>query len=107
MSRRAPRPLALAIEALTTRLAPATLLGDVQRVWEQAAGPAIAAEANPVSERAGTVTLQCSSAVWMQEIALMGPGLVEALNGLLGTDRVIAVRCVATTGRRGPPRRGA
>ena len=41
--RRAPRPLALAIEALTGRLAPATLLGDVQRVWEQAAGPAIAA----------------------------------------------------------------
>jgi predicted nucleic acid-binding Zn ribbon protein len=102
--RRAPRPLAHAIEALTGRLAPATLLGDVQRVWEQAAGPAIAREAAPVSERGGTVTLECSSAVWMQEIDLMGPGLVAQLNALLGGERVSGVRCVATTGRRGPPR---
>ena len=101
--RRAPRPLGIAIDELTTRLAPATLLGDVQRVWEQAAGTAIAREAAPVSERAGTVTLQCSSAVWMAEIDLMGPTLVAQLNGLLGGDRVSAVRCVATTGRSGPP----
>ncbi len=101
--RRTPRPLAIALGALTGRLAPATLLGDVQRVWEQAAGPAIAREAAPVAERAGTVTLECSSAVWMAEIDLMGPGLVAQLNELLGSERVSGVRCVATTGRRGPP----
>ncbi|HVF80185.1 MAG TPA: DUF721 domain-containing protein [Solirubrobacteraceae bacterium] len=100
MRRRAPRPVTTAIEALTRRLAPATLLADVQRVWAQAAGPGIADEASPVSEREGTVTLLCSSAVWMQEIDLMGPVLVDALNDALGSDRVQAVRCVATTGRR-------
>jgi len=99
MRRRAPRPLATAVEALTQRLAPATLLADVQRVWPQAAGPEIAAEAEPVSERAGTVTLLCSSAVWMQEIDLMGPTLVDSLNAALGSDRVQALRCVATAGR--------
>jgi len=104
MRRRAPRPLGIAIEQLTARLAPATLLGDVQRVWEAAAGPAIAREADPVSERGGTVTLQCSSAVWMAEIDLMGPALVAQVNALLGGERVSAVRCVATTGRRAPPR---
>jgi predicted nucleic acid-binding Zn ribbon protein len=103
MSRRAPRPLAIALEALTGRLAPATLLGDVQRVWEQAAGAAIAREAAPISERDGTLTLACSSAVWMQEIDLMGPDLVSRVNALLDAERVTAVRCVATTGRRGPP----
>ncbi len=103
MRRRAPRPLGIAIEALTTRLAPATLLGDVQRVWEAAAGPAIAREATPVSERAGIVTLQCSSAVWMAEIDLMGPELVAQVNARLGGERLSGVRCVATTGRRGPP----
>jgi predicted nucleic acid-binding Zn ribbon protein len=102
MRRRAPRPLAAAVEALTQRLAPATLLADVQRVWEQAAGSGIASEAKPVSERAGTVTVQCSSAVWMQEIDLMGPVLVDALNDALGGERVKAVRCVATAGRRRP-----
>lgn len=102
--RRAPRPLGIALEALTGRLAPATLLGDVQRVWEVAAGAAIAREAAPVSERAGTVTLECSSAVWMAEIDLIGPELVARLNARLGGERVSKVRCVATTGRREPPR---
>ena len=99
MRRNAPRPLFVAIEALTARLAPATLLADVQRVWEAAAGPAVAGEGSPISERAGTVTLLCSSAVWMQEIDLMGPVLVDALNRALGSERVLGVRCVATAGR--------
>jgi predicted nucleic acid-binding Zn ribbon protein len=100
MRRRAPRPVASAVLTLTQRLAPATLLADVQRVWPQAAGAAVAGAAQPVSEREGTVTLLCSSAVWMQEIDLMGPVLVDALNEALGDDRVRAVRCVATAGRR-------
>lgn len=99
MRRRAPRPVASAVEALTLRLAPATLLADVQRVWPQAAGEAVASAAQPVSEREGTVTLLCASAVWMQEIDLMGPVLVDALNAALGSERVQAVRCVATAGR--------
>ncbi len=101
--RRAPRPIGTAVEALSRRLAPATLLADVQRVWESAAGPAIAHEAKPVSEREGTVTLLCSGSVWMHEIDLMGPVLVDAINGALGSDRVRAVRCTAT-GRRPRPR---
>jgi hypothetical protein len=40
----------------------------------------------------------------MAEIDLMGPALVARLNELLGGERVTAVRCVATTGRRAPPR---
>lgn len=102
--RRAPRPLGAAVEALTARLAPATLLADVQRVWPGAAGPAIAREAHPVSEREGTLTLRCTSAVWMQEIDLMGPALVAELNRALGSERVRAVRCVATDRRRCGPR---
>ena len=100
MSRLAPRPAGIAVEALAQRLAPATLLADVQRVWEEAAGAAIARAAQPVSERAGTVTVLCTSAVWTQEIDLMGPLLVEALNRALGADRVQAIRCVGTPGRR-------
>jgi len=103
--RRAPRPLSIALEGLTARLAPATLLADVQRVWEQAAGAAIAREAMPVAERDGTVTLQCASATWMQEVELMGPVLVEQLNEHLGGDRVIGLR-VTMAGRRGQAREG-
>jgi predicted nucleic acid-binding Zn ribbon protein len=106
MTRRpAPRPLGPAVEALAARLAPATLLADVQRVWEAAAGPAIAAAAQPVAEREGTLTLRCTSAVWMAEIDLMGPTLVAELNGALGSERVRAVRCTAADRRRPGPHR--
>jgi predicted nucleic acid-binding Zn ribbon protein len=103
--RRAPRPLSIALEGLTARLAPATLLADVQRVWEQAAGAAIAREAMPVAERDGTVTLHCASATWMQEVELMGPVLVDQLNEHLGGDRVTGLR-VTMAGRRGQAREG-
>jgi predicted nucleic acid-binding Zn ribbon protein len=100
---RALRPLRPAVEALADALAPATVLADVQRVWEHAVGPAIAREASPLSERDGTLTLLCSSAVWMQEIDLMGPVLVEKVNAALGAERLRAVRCTATRGRHPSP----
>jgi predicted nucleic acid-binding Zn ribbon protein len=103
MRPRALRPLAPAVEALADALAPATVLGEVQRVWDAAAGAAIAREASPLAERGGTLTLLCSSAVWMQEIDLMGPVLVEKINAALGAEKVQRVRCVATRGRRPSP----
>ncbi|MGH2919422.1 MAG: DUF721 domain-containing protein [Solirubrobacteraceae bacterium] len=103
MRPRALRPLRPAVEALADALAPATLLADVQRVWEGAVGPAIARAASPLSERDGTLTVLCSSAVWMQEIDLMGPVLAERVNASLGAERVRAVRCVATRGRHPSP----
>ena len=100
-SRRAPRPVAGAVGALAERLRPATPLGDVQSVWREAVGEAIAREAQPVAERAGTVTVACASSVWAQEIGLMAPALCDALNTRLGAERVTALRCTARgVGRR-------
>jgi predicted nucleic acid-binding Zn ribbon protein len=103
MRRRAPRPLGPAVEALAAKLAPVTLLADVQRVWGRAVGASIAGEAEPIAERDGTLTVLCGSAVWMQEIDLMGPALVGRINAVLGADRVRALRCVATRGRHPSP----
>ena len=99
MSRRAPRPAALAIEALADRLAPQTLLAQVQRLWPDVVGDTIAAEATPTSDRSGTLQVTCRSAVWAQELDLMGPDLVGRLNAALGWDAVVALRCSAA-----PPR---
>jgi predicted nucleic acid-binding Zn ribbon protein len=90
--RRAPVPLAGAVEALTRRLEPLTPLAAVQRAWPDAVGPAIAAECAPASERAGVVTVTCRSAVWAQELALMAPELTERLNAALGAPRVTELR---------------
>jgi predicted nucleic acid-binding Zn ribbon protein len=64
-------------------------------VWPDAVGEAIAREARPVAERDGTVTVACSSAVWAQEVGLMGPQLCAALNARLGGERVASLRCTA------------
>jgi predicted nucleic acid-binding Zn ribbon protein len=99
MRRRDPRPTGHAIAALADRLAPQTLLGDVQRVWPQAVGEVVAAQADPTGERDGVLVVTCSSAVWAQELDLMGPDLVARLNGLLEGGTVRALRCRAVSPR--------
>lgn len=84
MRRTAPQPLAGALSRAAKAAAPATLLARVQACWATAVGEAIAAEAVPVAERAGTVTVHCRSAAWASELELLAPELVEGLNEALG-----------------------
>jgi predicted nucleic acid-binding Zn ribbon protein len=97
--RRSPRPLGASLGALQDRLAPASLLAEAQLVWPRAVGSAIAAEASPVSERGGVLTVSCSASVWAQELELMAPGIIERLNELLSGGQVARLRCVAVPGR--------
>ena len=80
MRRPGPRPLALALAEFSQEAAPATLLARVQGCWAEVVGPALAAEASPVGERAGTLTLSCRSAGWAHELELLAPDLLERLN---------------------------
>jgi predicted nucleic acid-binding Zn ribbon protein len=89
----APRSLAVALEDLTSALAPATTLARVQKIWERAAGPAIAAAAHPTAERNGVLTVTCAAAVWAQELDLMSSELVPRLNAALGEEAVRELRC--------------
>jgi predicted nucleic acid-binding Zn ribbon protein len=93
MRRRDPRPVGHAIAALADRLAPQTTLASVQRVWPDAVGDVIAAQAEPTGEREGVLTVTCSSAVWAQELDLMGPDLVGRINAALGAETVLSLRC--------------
>lgn len=94
LSRRSPRPLSVALDALRDELAPQTLLAEAQRVWPQAVGSAVAAEAQPHSERNGVLTISCSASVWAQELDLMGPVLVARLNRQLQAGQIARLRCV-------------
>lgn len=85
MSRRqGPRSIAAALDAVVARAAPQTVLARVQGVWSEAVGPAVAAQAQPVSERGGVVTVECSASVWAQEVELLAPRLLERLREVLG-----------------------
>ena len=99
--RRSPRRLMAALDQVRDELAPETLLADVQRAWRHAVGAAIAVEARPTRERAGVVTVSCSSSVWAQELDLMAPAIIERLNRHLAAGssgvpagRVVRLRCV-------------
>ena len=84
MRRSSPRPVAAALEDLVTRAEPATVLARAQACWPEVVGAAIAAEAEPVAERGGVLEVACRSAVWAQELQLLGGDVVRRLNAALG-----------------------
>jgi predicted nucleic acid-binding Zn ribbon protein len=97
--RRAPRRVALALDRIQDQLAPQTLLAEAQRAWSEAVGGTIAAEAQPIAERGGVLTISCSASVWAQELDLMAPSILERLNTLVRAGQITRLRCVSV-----PPR---
>jgi predicted nucleic acid-binding Zn ribbon protein len=85
--------VAMALESLQDRWAPQTTLAQVQRAWPQAVGDYIAAQAKPVSERGGTLTVACATGSWAQELDLMAPDVIRTLNELLTGVRLTRLRC--------------
>jgi predicted nucleic acid-binding Zn ribbon protein len=83
----------MALDRLTSTLAPASTLARVQEVWGEVAGPAVAAAASPVSERGGVLTVTCQASVWAQELDLMSAQLIPRLNAALGGDEIRELRC--------------
>jgi predicted nucleic acid-binding Zn ribbon protein len=82
--RRAPRQASSAIRAARDRAAPRTGLAAVQAAWSGTVGEQLAAVAAPVSERTGTLTIECADSVWAQELNLMQTQLLERLREELG-----------------------
>ena len=95
MRRRSLAPISGALGALTDRLAPPTLLAEVQRAWPEAAGATLAPHGEPWAERDGEVSVACPQAVWAQELDLMSELVVERLNVALGRPAVKRLRVQA------------
>ncbi len=73
---------------------PHGLLAEVQAVWSEVAGAALADSARPVSEREGIVTVACESAVWAQELDLLASDLCARLNARLTQGAVARLRFI-------------
>jgi predicted nucleic acid-binding Zn ribbon protein len=98
MRRIAPRPIGRALEKALPDARPAGLLADVQSAWPAVAGTVLAASASPVSERAGTVTVECESSVWAQELELLGADLTRRLDEAVTAGRVERLRFIVGSG---------
>jgi predicted nucleic acid-binding Zn ribbon protein len=90
--RRAPRPAADAFRAALQKAAPRTPLAAVQAAWATAVGEHLAAVAVPVSERNGTLTVECADAVWAQELDLMQETLLQRLQAEVGEQAPQSLR---------------
>jgi predicted nucleic acid-binding Zn ribbon protein len=90
--RRAPRPAAKAFQAALQRAAPQTPLAAIQTAWSNAVGEQLSAQAVPVSERDGTLVIECADAVWAQELDLMQETLLERLREQVGEQAPEALR---------------
>ena len=82
--RRAPRKAGEAFRVARDRAAPKTGLASVQAAWAEALGERLAEVAQPVSERTGTLTVECADSVWAHELDLMQEQLLERLREALG-----------------------
>jgi predicted nucleic acid-binding Zn ribbon protein len=99
MRRRGLAPVSRALDAATARLAPATLLAEVQRAWPEAAGATFAPHSEPWAERDGELLVACPEAVRAQELDLMSELVIERLNQALGRP---AVRRLRVQARKAP-----
>ena len=71
--------------------------------WPDAVGPEIARRAGPLDFRNGHLTLAVVSAAWAQQLTLMSPRIIEALNARLGKELVKSLRCRQATVEPPPP----
>ncbi|HET6997751.1 MAG TPA: DUF721 domain-containing protein [Solirubrobacterales bacterium] len=97
--RRAPRQAAVAFRVARDRAAPRTALAAVQVAWAEAVGEHLATVATPVSERSGTLTIECADTVWAQELDLMQGQLLERLRAALGDQAPSTLRFRVTNDR--------
>lgn len=87
-----PKPVGKVLGAFRTEVAPESLLASVQMIWPRAVGERIAAVTDVTDEREGVITVACTSAVWAQELEMMGPRITAKLRGELGDERVRKLR---------------
>jgi len=90
--RRAPREASAAFRAARELAAPRTGLAAIQGAWAEAVGAQLAAVASPVSERAGTLTIEVTDSVWAQELDLMQDALLSRLREALGESAPQALK---------------
>jgi predicted nucleic acid-binding Zn ribbon protein len=90
--RRAPRQASSAFRVARDLAAPKTGLASIQSAWAAAVGEQLAAVATPVSERSGTLTIECADSVWAQELDLMQGQLLERLKEALGEQAPKALK---------------
>ena len=78
-----PERVSGAVGRFVESVAPETFEAEIQTVWRAAVGDRLAEVTRVSGEREGVVTVDCESAVWAEELALMETRIRNSLNGAL------------------------
>ena len=93
--RRKPVPIAEALSGFLNRRGLAKRMEQAEAIvdWPRAVGPQIAAVTQPVSITPdGTLFVAVTTHSWMNELSLMEPQLLSALNAAEGREKVRKIR---------------
>ena len=93
--RRKPVPIAEALTGFLTRRGLARRIEQAEAVvdWPAVVGPQIAAVTQPISLTPdGTLFIAVTTHSWMNELSLMEPDLLAALNKVEGREKVRKIR---------------
>lgn len=90
-----PEPIADVLQSWIDKSGIATRIGQASVVpeWEKLVGPQISSVTAPTSVTAdGTLWVQVTTNAWMNELSLMEPQLLRALNARPGGARIRRIR---------------
>ncbi len=93
-----PKSIGELLGGFRTEVAPGSPLAAIQGAWKAVVGERIAAVTEVVDEREGVLTIECSSAVWAQELELMGPRIMARLKAEIGDSAPEKMRFRAGSG---------
>lgn len=68
------------------------LMAKLLSVWDGTVGAGIAKHALPESIKGGILTVTVDSPVWMHQLSMMAPGLIEKINTVMGADAVADIK---------------
>src|SRR2546427_199886 len=103
-----PEHIGSSLNAIVSKLAPEGHLQIVRlmQAWPDVVGDAIARRTEITSLKFHTAVIKVSRAMWIQELSLMKPQILQRLVAKLGDDSVCDIRFVmGALSRRSSPRR--
>lgn len=98
MRRGRERSIASAIGRLKAGLVPADPMARLLAAWPSVVGGTVADETRPRSLSGSTLTVECSSAVWAQELSLLSRQVVSRLGDEFPEIGIEKLRCVVGQG---------
>ncbi len=79
------------------------IMAKLLAAWDKTVGAGIAKHALPESIKGGILTVTVDSPVWMHQLSMMAPGLIEKINSVMGDGHrhghKVPLRQACTPGR--------